>query len=124
MPDNKYSEYLFAAVGSLCKDGGRITPVSTTATIDEKNLVGGDVVTCEDATETTIFDGAGVVATWSNEPVALVGSRLSNDDRIISAPKDSLDVTGRYGEDIAGLFDPSYGPPEQIEAKGGGDRHA
>ncbi|RKT26397.1 PAAR motif-containing protein [Paraburkholderia sp. RAU2J] len=125
MPNSGRSEFLFATVGSLSERGGRITCVSTSATIDDKGLaVVGDIVTYQDGTEATIIDGAGFAAMWSNKPFALVGSRLSNGDRIISAPQDSFGITVRDGEDIPGLFDPLYVPPEQIDDRCGEDRRA
>ena len=125
MPNSSRSEFLFATVGSLSERGGHITRVSTSATIDDKGLaVVGDIVTYGDETEATILDGADFSAMWSNKPFALVGSRLSNGDRIISAPQDSFGITVRTGEDIPGLFDPSYVPPQQIDENCGDDRRA
>lgn len=125
MPTSSHSEYLFATVGSLTEGGGRVTRVSSCAAFDNKNLaVVGDIVTYEDGTEATIIDGAGFAAMWSNKPFALVGSRLSNGDRIISSPQDSFGITVRTGEDIPGLFDPSYVPPQQIDDNCGDDGRA
>jgi uncharacterized Zn-binding protein involved in type VI secretion len=125
MPNCSHSEFLFATVDSFSERGRRITRVPTSATIDDKGVaVVGDIVTYEDGTEATIIDGAGFAAMWGNKPVALVGSRLSNGDRIISTPQDSFGITVRDGEDIPGLFDLSHAPPEQIDDKCGDEGRA
>ncbi|MFL9962797.1 hypothetical protein PQR02_17205 [Paraburkholderia sediminicola] len=125
MSTSSHAEYLFATAGSRTERGGRVTRVSTSATVDDKGLaVVGDIVIYEDGTEATIIDGAAFEAMWGNKLFALVGARLSNRDRIISAPQDSFGITVRKGEDIPGLFDPSYVPPQQIDDKCGDDGRA
>ncbi|WP_341312608.1 PAAR domain-containing protein [Paraburkholderia sp. IMGN_8] len=108
--EQKALTHLFATIGATTGRGGRVTRVSTTATIHDKGLaVVGDIVTYDDGTEATIIDGAGFAATWADKPVALVGSRLSNGDRITAAQHD-FGITVHEGEQIPGLFDPAWTP--------------
>lgn len=73
----------------------------------------GDIVTYRDGSEAAIIDGAGARLVDHGKCGALVGSRLSNGDRIVFTPwddgKSGLFVSD--GERPAGLFDPSYMPP-------------
>lgn len=103
--------YFFATIGARTERGGKVARVSTKATIDDLGLaVVGDIVAYEDGTEAMIVDGAGFAAMWGNRPVALVGSRLSNGDRIVTAAQGAFGITVRDGEEIPGLFDPAYSP--------------
>jgi uncharacterized Zn-binding protein involved in type VI secretion len=116
--------YLFATVGSTTERGGRVTRVSTTATIDGKGLaVVGDIVSYEDGTEAAIIDGAGFAAIWGDKPVALIGSRLSNGDRITTAAQHEFGISVGDDESIPGLFDAAWVPSSAdfMIAGGGGD---
>jgi len=73
----------------------------------------GDTVTYPDGSEAVIIDGAGFGLVCDNKPAALVGSRLSNGDKII----ETLQPNG-FGLDasrsIVGLFDPDYVAPPYV----------
>ena len=103
------SEYLFATIDARTERGGRVTHVSSTAEIEKKGgAVVGDVVTYEDGSQARIVDGAGYGAMWSDKPIALVGSRLDNGDRIVSTPQSDYGVKVRKGESVPGLFDSAW----------------
>lgn len=69
---------------------------------------GGDIVRYEDGTEATIIDGAAFAATWDDKPLALVGSRLSNGDRISETLLDGMGIDVHPGKPVPGLSAPSY----------------
>ena len=105
--------YLFATIGSLTERGGRVTEVTTRMKIAGLGLACvGDTVTYNDGSEATIIDGAGFAAVYDNRPLALVGSHLSNGDKIIETLQDGRGITLRDGKPIPGLFDPAYVPPQ------------
>lgn len=116
--------YAFATIGSITERGGRVTHVTTKAEFNGKALARvGDIVTYDDGTEATIVDGAGFAASWGGKPLALVGSRLSNGDRITESTQTAWGIAVPHGESILGLFDPTYtGAP--IHGKHKGDSHA
>jgi hypothetical protein len=72
----------------------------------------GDSVTYGNGSEARIIDGAGYRMTWDNKPVALVGSRLDNGDRIVDTPHNDYGITVRDGEAVPGLFDPTWTLPK------------
>jgi uncharacterized Zn-binding protein involved in type VI secretion len=101
-----------ATIGSTTERGGRISKVSSGVEFNGfKAALVGDTVTYDDGTEATILDGSGFGATWANTPFALVGSRLSNGDRITTTPQSAFGITEKEGEPIPGLFEPGYVPP-------------
>jgi uncharacterized Zn-binding protein involved in type VI secretion len=114
MPQLQKNEttYLFATIGSITARGGRVSRVSTEAEVGGFALTCvGDVVTYGDGTQATILDGAGAAALLNDAPFALVGSSLSNGDRIAETLQDFCGIAIREGEVIPGLFDPGYVPP-------------
>jgi len=101
--------YAFATIGSITERGGRVTHVTTKAEFKGKALARvGDTVTYDDGTEATIVDGAGFAASWGGKPLALVGSRLSNGDRITESTQTVWGIVVQHGESILGLFDSTY----------------
>jgi uncharacterized Zn-binding protein involved in type VI secretion len=101
----------FATICSLTDRGGRVTKATSSLTIAGLAVARvGDVVTYEDGSEAVILDGAGVYAVDDGKPVAMVGSRLSNGDRIVQSLQSSWGVEVREGNPIEGLFDPAYVP--------------
>jgi uncharacterized Zn-binding protein involved in type VI secretion len=101
-----------ATIGSTTERGGRILKVSSGAEFNGfRAALVGDTVTYDDRTEATILDGSGFGATWANKPFALVGSRLSNGDRITTTPQSAFGITEKEGETIPGLFESGYVPP-------------
>ncbi|HYS65556.1 MAG TPA: PAAR domain-containing protein [Paraburkholderia sp.] len=114
MKENAANEttYLFATIGSLTARGGRVTTASAGSQICGLGIARvGDVVTYEDGSEAAIMDGAGVALVIDGQPAALVGSRLSNGDRIVEALWQGRGIIVREGESIEGLFDADYVPP-------------
>ncbi|WP_322061470.1 PAAR domain-containing protein [Paraburkholderia sp. J63] len=111
--ERKGTHYRFATTAALTERGGRVSTAS------EFRLCGlgiarvGDVVTYPDGSEAVIVDGAGYAATIDNRAAALVGSHLSNGDRIIETPWGKL-AKGLFieeGTDVPGLFDANWTPP-------------
>ena len=108
--------YLFATIGSLTERGGRITKATGNSKIAGLCLARvGDVVSYPDGSEAVIMDGAGYAAVINNRPVALVGSSLSNGDRIVETLQTAMSIVVRQGETIDGLFDPDYVPPPSTD---------
>jgi uncharacterized Zn-binding protein involved in type VI secretion len=110
--------YAFATIGARTERGGYVT--RATSGLSQCNLKVarvGDVVTYRDGSQAAIIDGAGAMSIYDGKSHALVGSRLSNGDRIVSTPwedgKSGLFVA--EGETPKGLFDPSYVAPPQAE---------
>jgi uncharacterized Zn-binding protein involved in type VI secretion len=106
--------YAIATIGARTERGGYVTHATSGLTI--RNLRAarvGDIVTYADGAEAVIADGSGSLACYHDKCFALVGSSLSNGDKIISTPwedgKSGLFVPA--GESPKGLFDPSYVPP-------------
>jgi len=103
--------YLFATIGSRTERGGRVTRVTTKAEYRGLALARvGDIVTYNDGSEATIIDGAGSAASWDGKPFALVGSRLSNGDRITETMQDGCGIKVRSDKPVPGLFDPAHIP--------------
>jgi len=100
-------EHLLATLGSLTERGGHITQVSTQLAICG-HLVArvGDTVTYADGSTATIIDGAGSAFLYLDRPVALVGSHLSNGDRIIETQQSRCGIPA--DRQIPGLFDPAW----------------
>ncbi|QCP53566.1 hypothetical protein FAZ95_31495 [Trinickia violacea] len=105
-------KHLFATIGALTEYGGRITKATSGLTVAGLTVARvGDVVTYEDGSEAAITDGAGEYAVDNGKSIALVGSGLSNGDRIVETLQNSwgIDVSDATG--VKGLFDPAYLPP-------------
>ncbi|MGR3909688.1 PAAR domain-containing protein [Burkholderia sp. SR8] len=113
--------HLFATIGARTERGGTVARVSSNATFADLGLaVVGDIVAYEDGTEATIIDGAGYAAMREGRPIALVGSRLSNGDRIVTAAQNAFGIAVRDGQEIPGLFDSTYSPISADAARTGG----
>ncbi|HTH58773.1 MAG TPA: hypothetical protein VL689_01295 [Paraburkholderia sp.] len=112
--------YPRATICPTTERGGRVTRMSTTAVIHDKNLsVAGDVVTHNGGTETTSIHGAGFGAIWTDKPVAEVGSRPGNGDRITTAAQHEFGVTVCDDKPIPGLLDPARAPSCNPAHRGG-----
>ncbi|KHK60995.1 hypothetical protein PI86_00610 [Burkholderia sp. A9] len=108
----KTPTHLFAIMGALTEWGGRMTQASSGLTVIGLVVARvGDIVTYEDRSEAVISDGAGKYAVDCDKPFALVGSRLSNGDRIVETLQRSCGIRVPADEDIDGLFDPGFVPP-------------
>lgn len=109
--EHKAPTHLFATVGALTERGGRITTATSGLTLAGLEVACvGDVVTYDDGSVTVIIDGAGNNHS-EGKPFALVGSRLSNGDRITETLRNSCGIHVCEGQSVAGLFDPTYVPP-------------
>ena len=108
----------FATVGSITERGGRVAQASSSINIVELAIARvDDKVVYEDGSEAHIIDGAGFAAIHKDKPLALVGSRLSNGDRIAKSLQTGAGINERVGQRIEGLFDPDYVPsPAKTEA--------
>ncbi len=103
----------FATVGSITERGGRVAQASSGMKVVELAIARvGDRVVYEDGSEAHIIDGAGFAAIHENIPLALVGSRLSNGDRIAQSLQTGAGINERAGHHIEGLFDPDYVPTQ------------
>ncbi|AQG97833.1 hypothetical protein A9R05_02575 [Burkholderia sp. KK1] len=69
-------------------------------------------MTYEDGSEAIIIDGAGAAAVNVDRSVALIGSRLSNGDRIVESLQDRAGLFICHCRIIPGLFDKSYVAPD------------
>jgi hypothetical protein len=99
----------FATIGSLTERGGRVTSASGSLTIAGLSVaIVDDVVTYADGSKAVIMDGAGYAAAHCDKPFALVGSRLSNGDRIVESLQKESGVDEYHYIPIPGLFDPAY----------------
>ncbi|MCA8244356.1 MULTISPECIES: PAAR domain-containing protein [Burkholderia] len=104
--------HLFATIGAFTERGARVT--TATSGLAVAGLVVarvGDVVTYEDGSEAVIMDGAGEYAICSDKPFALVGSRLSNGNRIVETLQRLWGIHVPTGETAEGLFNKDYVPP-------------
>jgi hypothetical protein len=110
----KGTMYAFATIGARTERGGCLTKATSGLVIcNLRAALVGDVVTYGDGSEAVITDGAGSLSIYDATPFALVGSHLSNGDKITSTPWED-GVSGLFvpeGEKPTGLFDPSYVPP-------------
>ena len=107
--------HLFATIGALTERGGRVTKATSGLTVAGLVVARvGDVVTYEDGSEAVIVDGAGEYAICSDKPFALVGSRLSNGDRIVETLQRLSGIHVPVGETAGGLFNEDYAPPPAL----------
>ncbi|WP_296650111.1 PAAR domain-containing protein [Paraburkholderia sp.] len=105
-------KYLFATIGARTERGGRITKATSGLTVAGLTVARvGDVVTYEDGSEAAITDGAGEYAVDNGKSMALVGSGLSNGDRIVETLQNSWGIDVPDAKGVKGLFDPAYVPP-------------
>ena len=103
--------HLLATIGSLTERGGRITTATSQLKIAGLAVARvRDIVTYNDGSEAVIMDGAGAAAVFIDQPLALVGSRLSNGDRIVESLQRGRGVVEHHDRPITGLFDPTYVP--------------
>lgn len=106
------SKHLFATIGALTERGGRITKATSGLTVAGLTVARvGDVATYEDGSEAAITDGAGEYAVDNGKSIALVGSGLSNGDRIVETLQNSWGIDVPDAKGVKGLFDPAYVPP-------------
>lgn len=112
--ERKGTTYAFATIGARTENGGYVTSATSGVLICNLRVaLVGDIVTYSDASQAVIIDGSGRQSRYAGKCIALVGSHLSNGDRIVFTPwgnrKSGLFV--REGEEAEGLFDPAWVPP-------------
>lgn len=123
MPDqqkHKGTLYAFATIGARTERGGYVTKASSGLFIcNLRAALVGDIVTYHDGSEAVIKDGSGSLSYDGDKCFALVGSNLSNGDKIVFTPWED----GQSGLFVAedekpeGFFDPSYVPPPYMPGK-------
>ncbi|CAM2163648.1 PAAR repeat-containing protein [Paraburkholderia sacchari] len=109
--ERKGIRYALATIGARTERGGCVTSGSKFHLGGLPVACVGDVVTYEDGSQAVIVDGAGIAMVYCGNPVALVGSRLSNGDRIVSTIWTKRGIFIEDGKTIEGLFDPDWTPP-------------
>lgn len=102
---------MFATIGARTERGGCVTSGSDFRMCNLRVACVGDVVTYEDGSQAVIMDGAGMAMVFCGKPVALVGSSLSNGDRIVSTIWTKRGIFVEQGREIEGLFDADWTPP-------------
>ncbi|WP_277187660.1 PAAR domain-containing protein [Caballeronia sp. BR00000012568055] len=111
--ERKATKYAFATIGARTERGGRVTSGSGNKYCGLPIACVGDIVTYADGSEAVIMNGAGYAVVIGGSSAALVGSSLSNGDRIVETPWGHLDsgLLIRDGEEPPGLFDADWWPP-------------
>ncbi|HEY4802023.1 MAG TPA: PAAR domain-containing protein [Paraburkholderia sp.] len=113
----KGTMYAFATIGARTERGGYITKATSGLVIcDLRAALVGDIVTYPDGSQAVIKDGSGSLGSDRANCFALVGSTLSNGDKIVFTPWEDRE-SGLFvaeGEMPKGLFDASYVPPPCI----------
>ncbi|WP_343665217.1 PAAR domain-containing protein [Paraburkholderia tropica] len=105
--------HAIATIGARTERGGYVTDATSGLVI--RNLRAarvGDIVTYGDGSQAVVIDGAGVLGIDCAKPYAVVGSSLSNGDKITSTPWDD-GKSGFFveeGKTHRGLFDPAFVP--------------
>ncbi|MCP3722760.1 PAAR domain-containing protein [Paraburkholderia sp. CNPSo 3272] len=116
--ERKGTKYEFATVGARTERGGCVTSGSGIRIGGLPLACVDDIVTYSDGSEAVIADGAGNASVICGKPAALVGSRLSNGDRIISTVWTGRGIFVEEGKAIEGLFDPEWVPaPREPSAR-------
>lgn len=106
--------YAIATIGARTERGGYLTSATSGLVIcNLRAALVGNIVTYSDGSQAVVIDGSGGLGFERGKCFALVGSHLSNGDKIISTPWED-GQSGLFvaeGEKPEGLFDPSYVPP-------------
>lgn len=105
------TKFVFATVGARTERGGCVTSGSGIRIAGLPLACVGDIVTYSDGSEAVIMDGAGSASVICGKPAALVGSSLSNGDRITSTIWTGRGIFVDENKPVEGLFDPDYVPP-------------
>lgn len=112
--ERKGTLYAFATMAARTERGGLVTRATSGLSICGLHVaLVGDTVTYGDGSQAVIIDGSGSLFGDQGKCAALVGSHLSNGDRIVSSPWDdrTSGLFVRDGERPEGLFDPLHVPP-------------
>lgn len=111
--EQKGTLLVFATIGARTERGGCVTSASDFRICHLQVACVGDVVTYEDGSQAVIIHGAGIAMVFCGKPVALVGSSLSNGDRIVSTIWTKRGIFVDDGTEIEGLFDADWVPPQR-----------
>lgn len=109
--------YTFATIGARTTRGGYVTKASSELVICNLRVaLVGDIVTYSDGGEAAVKDGSGSLSYDCDECFALVGSNLSNGDKIVFTPweDEQSGIFVAEGEKPQGFFDPSYVQPPHV----------
>jgi len=109
--ERKGTLLVFATIGARTERGGCATSGSATTIGGLPVACIGDIVSYSDGSQAVIIDGAGGARVLCGKPAALVGSGISNGDRIISTIWTWCGIFVEEGKTIEGLFDPDWVPP-------------
>jgi uncharacterized Zn-binding protein involved in type VI secretion len=109
--ERKSTKYVLATIGPRTERGGCVTSGAAFRIAGLPVACVGDIVTYSDGSEAVIMDGAGIGLVYEGKPVALVGSSLSNGDRIVSTIWAGRGIFVEEGKEIEGLFDADWVPP-------------
>jgi hypothetical protein len=113
--ERKGTMYAFATIGARTERGGYVTSATSGLVIcNLRAALVEDIVTYRDGSQAVIKDGSGSLGFYHDKCFALVGSRLSNGDKIVFTPWND-GTSGLFvadGEKPKGLFDASYVPPQ------------
>ncbi|ACD17003.1 PAAR domain-containing protein [Paraburkholderia phytofirmans] len=102
--------YPFATIGARTERSGCVTSGSVLQICGLPVTCVGDIVMYSDVSEPVVMDGAGIALVYSGNPVALVGSSLSNGGRIVSAIWSERGIFVDEDQEIEVLFDVDYVP--------------
>lgn len=108
----------FATIGARTERGGCVTHARSELCISHLRVaLVGDIVTYRDGSQAAIINGSGARGTDGGKCFALVGSSLSNGDKIASTPwgDDDAGIFVEEGAPPEGLFDPSFVPSQERE---------
>ena len=112
------ARHLVATLGSRTVGGGTVRVASSRMYCSGEFRAArvGDEVHYPDGTIAPITSGAGFAAIDNGKPLAIVGSHLSNGDRIVDTLNREFEIV-RYEDSpaIPGFLDPHYIPPTTQE---------
>jgi uncharacterized Zn-binding protein involved in type VI secretion len=102
-------KYNLATLGSKTERGGEVVTATTIATSYDLAVAAvGDLVRYPNGDEAYITSGAGARLNFDGKVVALVGSHISNGDKIISCPVETPVLDEPDDNPIVGFLDEGY----------------
>jgi uncharacterized Zn-binding protein involved in type VI secretion len=107
------TKYVLATIGARTERGGCVTSGSGMTIAGLPVACVGDIVTYSDGSQAVIMDGAGIALVIRGKSAALVGSGISNGDRIISTVWQGRGIFVEEGKAIEGMFDSDCVPPSR-----------
>lgn len=102
-------KYNLATLGSKTERGGEVVTATTTAQSCGLTVAAvGDLVRYPNGEEAHITSGAGAGLNYDGKVVALVGSHVSNGDKIVSCPVETPVLDESENNPTTGFLDESY----------------